>query len=372
MGDAFTAHVCYESCGYQYWTLQVCPHCKRPEVTVFLNKPNFGQRIQCANCGHGMYYFRCPNENCLELYFKDEHYYRMGSNVQCVSCEQAYKVITCVCGGTNVLGEGETVFEGFSMFRCKCCAKEFTFTVCPACAAPEFHIDKLDIGDRIRCSACKAWRKYVPCPKCGKTLRGDRFSFCEPNKCFECGVVFEYSRCPYGCAGLNYNILEKPLGPARSCFDCGRGYAVLNCRKCQQSLYLEKLDKSVGVVDLCPHCKTAMKYYLCGACGALSEGQTACANQGCPPPKSLTDNTVRQKAAERGGREGEGAEGEGAEECKICFSNKVEVINETCSHLMMCSECLRGCQQRSKGTNVPCPVCKAIGRYFVYKKPIYS
>lgn len=163
--------------------------------------------------------------------------------------------------------EQEAVFEGYSMYQCKCCKKEFAFTICPTCAAPEFHIDKLDVGDRIRCSSCKSWRKYVPCPKCGKTLKGDRFCYCEPNKCLHCGIVFEYSRCPYGCPGLNYNLLDRPMGPGRTCFDCGRGYCVVNCRKCEQSLYLEKMEKSVGMVDPCPHCKTVMKYYLCGHCG---------------------------------------------------------------------------------------------------------
>jgi hypothetical protein len=60
----------------------------------------------------------------------------MGSVVQCVTCQHSYKIITCLCGGANVLGEGEMVYEGFSMYKCKCCSKEFTFTICPACSSP--------------------------------------------------------------------------------------------------------------------------------------------------------------------------------------------------------------------------------------------
>ena len=65
VGQAFNSHICSDSCGYQFWTLRLCPHCKSPERTVFLNKPNFGQKITCLNCNFSMYYFRCPKHDCL-------------------------------------------------------------------------------------------------------------------------------------------------------------------------------------------------------------------------------------------------------------------------------------------------------------------
>ena len=114
----------------------------------------------------------------------------MGSNVSCVTCSFSFKLISCICGGQNILDEHETVFEGHNKFKCKCCKKEFTFTVCPGCESLEYHIDKIDVGDRIRCGNCKLWRKYVPCPKCGKTLTGEKFMFCDPNQCYHCGIVF--------------------------------------------------------------------------------------------------------------------------------------------------------------------------------------
>lgn len=41
-GGAFTTHVCYENCGYIFWTLNVCPYCQDPSKTIILKKPNFG------------------------------------------------------------------------------------------------------------------------------------------------------------------------------------------------------------------------------------------------------------------------------------------------------------------------------------------
>lgn len=83
-----------------------------------------------------MYYFRCPNRDCLELFYKDEDFYKMGSSVSCVTCHHTYKLITCLCGGETLCPESETIFEGYNLFKCACCAKEFTFTICPVCHAP--------------------------------------------------------------------------------------------------------------------------------------------------------------------------------------------------------------------------------------------
>lgn len=48
------------------------------------------------------------------------------------------------------------------------------------------------------------------------------------------------------------------------------------------------------------------------------------------------------------------------------------MINEVCSHLMMCGTCVQNIQHKSRSERAPCPICKQIGRYFLYKKPIYS
>lgn len=123
VGEAFMSHICYKTCGYQFWTLKICPHCEEPHKTIFLNKPNFGQIITCTNCNSSMYYFRCPKQDCLELFYKEKSYYRMGSNVSCVTCQYTFKLISCICGGQNILDEHQTVFEGFNKFSCKCCKK---------------------------------------------------------------------------------------------------------------------------------------------------------------------------------------------------------------------------------------------------------
>ena len=70
---------------------------------------------------------------------------------------------------------------------------------------------------------------------------------------------------------------------------------MINCRKCEQSLYLEKIERAVGVTDFCPHCKTVMSYYLCPCCKEFSEGVTSCKNKQCLPPISVIDNTVDKK-----------------------------------------------------------------------------
>jgi hypothetical protein len=84
------------------------------------------------------------------------------------------------------------------------------------------------------------------------------------------------------------------MGPDRFCFDCKRNYCVINCRKCEQSLYLERIEKSVGVIDFCPHCKTVMQYYHCGTCNSFNEKDPACINPQCPPSKSIIDNTIKK------------------------------------------------------------------------------
>lgn len=51
-------------------------------------------------------------------------------------------------------------------------------------------------------------------------------------------------------------------------------------------------------------------------------------------------------------------------------------MNEVCGHLMMCGECLKNIQRKNRALDpnspIPCPICKTIGRYFKYRKPIYS
>ena len=59
--------------------------------------------------------------------------------------------------------------------------------------------------------------------------------------------------------------------------------------------------------------------------------------------------------------------------CKLCFSQECTIINEVCGHVVMCEPCankLLG-NNRLEGSKA-CPICRTIGRYFRYKKAIYS
>lgn len=82
-GGAFATHICYDSCGYIFWTLNVCPFCDDPSKTIILKKPSFGEKINCHNCNSTMYYFRCPVNDCGRLFYKTEIAYRMGEVNTC-------------------------------------------------------------------------------------------------------------------------------------------------------------------------------------------------------------------------------------------------------------------------------------------------
>lgn len=231
-GEAFTTYICYDNCGYIFWTLNLCPFCDDPSKTVILKKPNFGQKINCHNCNNNMYYFRCPQNDCGRLFYKTPKAYRMGGLNSCEECKFEYKTLPCPCGGEVRLDKAKMIYEGFSNFQCECCLKNIIYTVCPTCHEPEYHPEPLTIGERIRCGSCETWRKYVPCPKCGRSVKTASFSYYQPVHCSDCDVHFEYCKCPYSCTSVSFNYLTKEMGPQRQCYECKKEYSVLNCKKC--------------------------------------------------------------------------------------------------------------------------------------------
>ena len=62
-------------------------------------------------------------------------------------------------------------------------------------------------------------------------------------------------------------------------------------------------------------------------------------------------------------------------ECKLCMDRNSEMMNTECGHIMMCEVCFLS-YQRSKGRALEhpaeCPVCKTVGTYFKFKKPIFA
>ena len=90
-----------------------------------------------------MYYFRCPQNDCGQLFFKTEASYTMGAPNWCEKCDFKYKTLACPCGGEVIIDKNTTIFEGYSINRCDCCNKNLIYTICPTCRMPEYHLDQL-------------------------------------------------------------------------------------------------------------------------------------------------------------------------------------------------------------------------------------
>ena len=63
--------------------------------------------------------------------------------IKCDNCNQDFKLAVCPCGGQVFRESSETFVEGMTLFPCKECKKNFTYTICPECNTPDYHKEKL-------------------------------------------------------------------------------------------------------------------------------------------------------------------------------------------------------------------------------------
>ena len=318
----FNTYICYPRCGYIFWTIKTCPLCQEPNSTTLLKKPNFGQKVRCNMCKKEMYFFLCSKSDCEKIFFKVAENYTMGDVVTCEyeECQYSFKNLSCPCGNEFKRKKQELIYQGVSAFDCNCCNQKLIYTVCPRCKEPEYHIDQLNVGDRIRCSSCKEWRKYVPCPFCGKCLKGQSFSFYEPIHCNFCQKWFQFCKCAYNCPSVSYNQLEKVMGPERKCYECKRNYAVINCQKCKESLFRQDLKpSSEGFIEMCPICKGQLEYFYCNKCGTFNNGMLEC--KGCKAKPQKVNDTIKEQEMMKKAKEIKEYEPtEEEKSCKLCFS----------------------------------------------------
>jgi hypothetical protein len=87
-------------------------------------------------------------------------------------------------------------------------------------------------------------------------------------------------------------MTNRSLGPIRNCNACRHIYSVINCRKCENTVYLESIDKSIGVIDHCPSCRNVFKFYMC-PCGLFNSEGASCVNPKCAKPSQVIDRTKK-------------------------------------------------------------------------------
>jgi hypothetical protein len=195
-GNMFYSHICHEDCEMLFFTLALCPHCDKPDKTLLMTKPRYNELIKCANCSGQFYLFVCPIKTCQTFFYKTKNGYIPGQNVNCENCKTCFRQVVCSCGCEVSLNKDTLVIEGQGEYTCKMCKKPIVYTSCKACSTLSYHIDPLELGDKIKCPGCKLVRQYMPCPSCGKTTNCTKFNFSQPYKCDYCSISFEYSSCP--------------------------------------------------------------------------------------------------------------------------------------------------------------------------------
>ena len=180
------------------------------------------------------------------------------------------------------------LYEGQNTNPCNMCKKPLVYTHCKTCNLTNYHHDRLDIGQKYKCSHCQALNEYIPCPTCGRSTKNHQFGYCKFFKCEYCYQGFEFSSC-CNCSSDNFHLCKEPSHPIRTCIDakCQKNYFALGCYKCLTQVEIQNYKPNEARQENCPNCKTELKFYHCPLCNKFNPKDSKCSNNNCPKPVSV-------------------------------------------------------------------------------------